>query len=97
ERSHFQERKGKNMTSTTPSPTQSANVAQTMRASALRSLVLSLVINGAIPLLIYWALTSTTSISSFLALVASGIPSLIDSLVGIIRRKRIDFLSGIVL
>lgn len=35
--------------------------------------------------------------AEFLALVASGVPPLIDSLVGIARRKRIDFLAGIVL
>jgi hypothetical protein len=91
------ERKGKNMTSTPPSSANPANIAQATRAVAMRGMIISVVINGAIPFLIYWVLTHSTSISSFLALVASGIPSLIESLVGIIRRKRIDFLAGIVL
>jgi intracellular septation protein A len=56
------------------------------------------VINGAFPLLIYWTLTNYyPSISQFVALVISGIPSLIHSIVGLIYRKRIDFLAGIAL
>jgi hypothetical protein len=57
----------------------------------------SILINGVLPFVIYWALTNYTHMSEFLALVASGVPSIIDSLVGIVRRKRIDLLAGIVL
>lgn len=83
--------------STTPSSANSPNGTQTSRSATMRSMIISLVINGAIPFLIYWVLTHTTSILPFIALVASGIPSLIVSIVDIIRRKRIDLLSGIVL
>jgi hypothetical protein len=85
------------MTSTTPSPANSANIAQAARTAAIRSMLISLVINGALPLLIYWILTNSTSVSQFVALIAGGIPSLIVSIVGIIRQKRVDLLAGIVL
>lgn len=85
------------MTSTNPSTTRSANAAQATRTAAIRSMIISLVINGAIPFLIYWILTNHTSISQFVALIASGIPSLIMSIGDIFHRKRIDLLAGIVL
>lgn len=85
------------MASTTPSPVNSASTAQTTRANVMRSLISSIVINGAIPFVIYWLLTHFTAISEFGALVASGIPSVIHSIVGIVRRRHIDFLAGIVL
>ena len=85
------------MTDVTPPPMDSASIAQAARASAMRSLIISIAVNGALPFLIYWALTTYTGTSQFVALVVSGIPSIIDSLVGIIRRKRIDFLGAIVL
>jgi hypothetical protein len=85
------------MTSTAPSSADAANVGRAAKANAIRSLLLSVVINGALPFLIYWAMTNYTSVSSFIALVASGIPSLIHSLTGLLRQKRIDFLAGIVL
>lgn len=85
------------MMNTTPSPVNSANPTQVIRSAAIKSVISSLVINGAIPFLIYWALTNYTATSQFVALVISGVPSIIDSIVGIIRRKRIDFLAGIVL
>ncbi|HZO70956.1 MAG TPA: VC0807 family protein [Ktedonobacteraceae bacterium] len=83
--------------STTPSSTDLAHVGQAIKANAIRGIIISVVINGAFPFLIYWVLTNYTSISPFLALVATGIPSILHSLVGLIRQKRIDFLAGIVL
>lgn len=67
------------------------------RTATILSLASSIVINVALPILLYLALKSYTSASDFLALVISGVPSLIDSIVGVIRRKRIDLLAGIVL
>jgi hypothetical protein len=67
------------------------------RMATILSLVSSIVINVALPILIYLALKKYTGISDFLALLVSGVPSLIDGIVGVIRRKRIDFLAGIVL
>jgi hypothetical protein len=74
-----------------PATTQKAS-----RNATILSLVSSIVINAALPILIYWALKTYTGTSDFLALVASGVPSLIDSIVGVIRRKRVDLLGGIV-
>lgn len=85
------------MMSTTPPPIDAAKAGRAIRANAIRGLIISVVINGAFPFLIYWVLTNYTSVSQFVALVASGVPSLIHSLVGLIRQKRIDFLAGIVL
>jgi hypothetical protein len=68
------------------------------RMATILSLGSSIVINVALPILIYWALKKIyPGTSDFLALVLSGIPSLIDSIVGVIRRKRIDLLAGFVL
>jgi hypothetical protein len=67
------------------------------RTSVLLGIALSILINGALPFIIYTALTNYTSLSNYLALVLTGVPSFIDSIVGIIQRKRIDLLAGIVL
>ena len=67
------------------------------RMATILSLASSIVINAALPLLIYLALKKYTGTSDFLALVASGVPPTIDSIIGVIRRKRIDLLAGIVL
>lgn len=67
------------------------------RSATILSMGSSVVINIALPFLIYWALTTYTSTSGILALVLSGVPSLLESIVEVIRRKRIDLLSGLVL
>jgi hypothetical protein len=67
------------------------------KAATILSLLSSIVINAVLPIVIYWALKTYTGSSDFVALVASGIPSLVDSIVGVIRRKRIDLLAGVVL
>lgn len=80
--------------------TAQANPVLEQRASRLAtilSLGSSVVINIALPFLIYWVLTTYTSTSDVLALVVSGVPSLLESAVGVTRRKRIDLLSGLVL
>lgn len=81
-----------------PSATDVANMGQAIKSNAIRSLLISAVINGAFPFVVYWALTTyVPSISPFVALVASGIPSLLHSLVGLVRRRRVEFLAGIAL
>ena len=67
------------------------------KKAMIRGLAFSIVINGVLPLIIYNVLKDYTHVSDFVALVITGVPSLIDSLVGIILRKRIDFLAGMVL
>ena len=83
-----------NITSTQASPTTPQKAS---RMATILSLASSMVINVALPILLYLALKRYTSASDFLALVISGVPPTIDSIVGVIRRKRIDLLAGIVL
>jgi hypothetical protein len=67
------------------------------RKAILKSLAISIIINGVCPYIIYTLLTHYTHVSDLVALVATGLPSLINSIVGVIRHRRIDFLSGMVL
>jgi hypothetical protein len=67
------------------------------RKAMLRSIAISLIINAALPIIIYNALKTFTNVSDFVALLATGVPSIIDSLFGIVRRRRIDFLAGFTL
>ena len=67
------------------------------RMATILSLASSILINGVLPFLIYLAVKNYTTASDYLALILTGVPSLIDSIVGVIRRKRIDLLAGIVL
>ena len=67
------------------------------KGATILSLTSSIVINIVLPIVLYLALKQYTTASDFLALVISGVPPMIDGIVGVIRRKRIDLLSGIVL
>ncbi|GHP00984.1 hypothetical protein KSF_110310 [Reticulibacter mediterranei] len=67
------------------------------RKAMIKSLAISILINGVLPFIIYTLLTTYAHVSDLVALLATGVPSLIDSIVGIIRHRRIDFLAGIVL
>lgn len=81
-------------------PASSAAVPNRQKAdfkSTLRGLVYSIIINGVLPYVIYQLLKSYTHTSDFWALVASGVPPLLDALVSVIRKGHIDFLSGFVL
>ena len=77
-------------------PATPATPERASRTATILSLAGSIVINAVLPLLIYSALKSYTSASDFLALVVSGVPPLIDSIVGVVRRRRVDLLAGIV-
>ncbi|HEY1350887.1 MAG TPA: VC0807 family protein [Ktedonobacteraceae bacterium] len=81
-----------NATQANQTPLQKAS-----RGAAILSLAGSIVINLALPIVLYLALKKYTSASDFLALVLSGVPPMVDGIVGVIRRKRIDLLAGIVL
>ncbi len=73
------------------------NPQKASRMATIVSFASSILINGVLPALIYWALTNHATVSTYAALVISGVPSIIDSIVGIIRRKHIDLLAGIAL
>src|SRR5690348_8439512 len=51
------------------------------RRATILSLGSSILINGAFPVIIYWALKNYTAASDYVALVLTGVPSLIDSIV----------------
>jgi hypothetical protein len=63
----------------------------------LRAWLPTLVINAVLPFLIYQVMTGMLHQPEFLSLIATGIPSLVASIVGIIRTRRINTLAGIVL
>lgn len=86
------------MKRTPSSATDAVHMGQAIKANAIRSLLISVVINGVFPFVIYWALTtSVPSIAPFVALVASGLPSLFHSIVVFVLRRRVDFLAGMAL
>ena len=85
------------MENTTLAQTYAPDQQKASRLATILSMVSSIVINIVLPILIYLALTTYTHTSDFLALVISGVPSTIEGIVGVIRRKRIDLLSGFVL
>lgn len=76
-----------------------ANAARPQKASrsaTILSLAGGIVINIVLPIVLYLVLKKYTGASDFFALVLSGLPPMVDGIVGIIRRKRIDLLSGFV-
>ena len=85
------------MDTTSPSSSGSQVSGKINGLKTARGIAYSLFINGALPLVIYQLLKSYTSASDLFALFASGIPSLVESIVGIIRQRRIDLMAGLVL
>lgn len=71
--------------------------SQVSRATMIRGLARSLVISGALPWAIYHILINYTNVSPLTALLASGVPPLLDSIIGVIWHKRIDLVAGITL
>jgi hypothetical protein len=62
-----------------------------------RTMLPSLIINGAFPLVIYLVFKNWLHVSEITALIATGIPPAIDSIVHVVRHRRIDFIAGVVL
>lgn len=62
-----------------------------------RNLIISLLINGFLPWLIYTLVKRYTHVSEMTALLATSVPSLLDALVGIVRNRRLDVLAGFIL
>ncbi|QBD78177.1 hypothetical protein EPA93_20115 [Ktedonosporobacter rubrisoli] len=63
----------------------------------LRNLAITLAVNAAGPYIIYMVLENYLHVPTLLALVATAVPSVIDSVVGIIRQKRINIIAGFTL
>lgn len=67
------------------------------QASPVPGLLRSIGINAVLPVIIYNIVKNTTSVSEMVALIMTGIPSILDSLVGIALRRRIDVIAGFAL
>jgi hypothetical protein len=66
-------------------------------AATIRGVTLSIVINAVFPIMIFSLLKRYTPASDFWALVACGIPPILDALVGVIRKGRLDIIAGLAL
>ena len=64
-------------------------------APLVRRLGPSILINGVAPYFIYFVLHHQFLVAELPALLATGVPPLLDALVGIVRWRRIDFLAGL--
>lgn len=66
-----------------------------MMRNSLRGFAWSIFISGVLPWLIYRVLRNNFGVSELVALVVSGIPPFLDTIVGIIRFRRVDLIAGI--
>lgn len=85
------------MASTTPATIAPELSKRAKMLATLRGFAYSIVINFVLPYVIYILLKDYTKASDFLALVISGIPPMLDTIVGVIRKRHIDLMSGLVL
>jgi hypothetical protein len=79
-----------------PTPPAPARPPAVSWRHTVRDIARNLVISGALPLLIYFVMTSRGA-STFVALVVAAIPPALDGLYGVVRRRRIDLIAALVL
>jgi hypothetical protein len=77
--------------------TNETNSKKAKTMATIFGIAYSILVNAILPLVIYQLLKSYTSLSDFWALVLSGIPPMIDALVGVIRKGRVDLIAGLAL
>lgn len=70
-------------------------LAQPSPQGAMKGLARSLIINGLLPWLVYHILKTNLDVPELTALLASGAPPLIDSIISIIRTRTIDIVAAI--
>lgn len=90
----------KNTTATLNAPINNVNTSinnAQKKASTARGIILSLVVNAALPFVIYQLLKTYTNVSDLMALFVSGVPSIIVALTGVVRERRVDLMAGITL
>jgi hypothetical protein len=88
-------RKKNRMANVTPS---SSGVTGNLKAgSTFRGIAYSIIVNAAFPYIIYMLLQNYTHLSEILMLAISGIPPIIDTIVGVVRKGRVDLIAGIAL
>jgi hypothetical protein len=83
------------MANVTPS---SSGVTGNLKAgSTFRGIAYSIIINAAFPYIIYMLLKNYTHLSELIILAISGIPPIIDTIVGVVRKGRVDLIASIAL
>jgi hypothetical protein len=78
-----------------PLPTPALPLAVGGR-NTVRDIARNLVISGALPLLIYFVMTSR-GVSTFVALAVAAIPPALDGLYSVVRRRHMDLIAALVL
>ena len=58
------------------------------KSKTIRGIATSVLINGALPFVVYSMTKNVLHTSDFVSVVASGVPPLVDALIGIARRRR---------
>ena len=74
-----------------------AEQTKSNKGQVVRGIIKSVLINGVLPFAVYSVLTNIMHTNDFVAVLLSGVPPLLDSMFGIVRNRRIDFLAGFVL
>lgn len=79
------------------SPARPEAAGQNKKLATFLGIGYSILINGVLPFIIYTLLKNYTHVSDLMALFASGIPPIIDSIVSVIRKGHVDIIAGMAL
>ncbi len=82
---------------TNPAKTNEAGAKKARMISTVIGITYSIVVNAILPLIIFQLLKSYTNLSDFWALVISGVPPMVDTIVGVARKGRVDLIAGLAL
>lgn len=85
------------MASEIPLSHNSQTAAKMQVKATVTGVIYSIVINAIFPFVIYTVLKSYTHVSDLIALFASGVPPILDTLVGVVRKHRVDLIAGMAL
>lgn len=67
------------------------------KMKTIRGIATSVIINGACPFIVYTIMKNYVHASEITSILASGIPAMLDAIIGVVRKGRVDFLGGFVL
>ena len=82
---------------TNTASTDEARAKKAKTRATILGITYSVVINGILPIIIFQLVKNYTSLSDFWALVISGIPPILDTIVGVARKGQVDLIAGIAL
>ncbi len=74
-----------------------ANAKKAKMRATILGITYSVVVNGILPIIIFQLLKSYTTLSDFWALVLSGVPPILDTIIGVARKGQVDIIAGIAL